>query len=142
MKQEDRDLLYKALCMYLAYSENIEVVTDDGRFRVIGWEENYGIMLNTELYGVGAVPDYKLFLYKLEDLNDKLKEYTKNTYSFSSGVLRRKLILDEKGTMIDVEDLHHWSQYPLSVIEFYLKNHGDIWGLIDKGLALNKKDYE
>ena len=143
-------LTLEHIAPYLPYG--VEVKTKDGIFKVAGWVDDIGVCLDTILYGANAIPEYKLILRPLSDLssyNERFEEswisrLNKECIEFSNadGIwldsdLDFDLMYDrcEQPAYLSLE-------YASKCIDWLIKNHFDLFGLIEKGLAVDINSIE
>lgn len=121
MTQEDKDILLKDLCARLPYrvkfqSENIETVlfvdTSDDEVWINGT----------------CIDDFKPYLFPLSSMTNEQKEFIKNKFCYDW----------------DIDDHpYSWWAYCIEIgkvdelIDWFLENHFDYRGLIEKGLAID-----
>ena len=131
MTQEQKDLLLKDLCGRLPYKVKISV---NNKVEIL---EGLGILDNVAEYGSFLscdIDEVKPYLFPLSSMTDELwdKEFrgygiTEDTrYSFKYGY--------------DTLEFNKCSPDLLNVVRFInqlVKNHFDIYGLIEKGLAID-----
>lgn len=114
MKQEDEDLLLKDLCARLPYSVSV----------------NY----KGEIYSVLGIAHGRLVL---------CKPFMSQTLEYCPLVKEVKPCLRPISSMTEKQKTSHNflknSAYanPIKLIDFYVKNHFDYRGLIEKGLAID-----
>jgi hypothetical protein len=159
MKQEDKDLLFKAYCMYLPYGVEFEIDYEDGDF---SQNKIQGIVLDETLKDEPTVylTDYefiiggtncKPILLPLSQLTEEIEhngeKFTPACFfeigddsneSVDYGQGNVKLI----GLLSDMAE-HNFIQLsyiPFSVVQKLLEWHFDIYGLIGKGLAVPKNN--
>jgi len=109
----------KHIASYLPYG--LRVQTEDGIYRVCGWSDEIGIMLDTIDYGFNAVPHYKLVLRPINDLGIEFMHNGK-----------RKVIADYRDKKLSV------AVY-VNYMNTLFEHHFDVFGLIEKGLAVDIK---
>lgn len=125
------------LSPFLPYG--VEVITEDGIFKVVGWVDDIGICLDTIFYGANAIPEYKLILRPLSDLT---KEIEHNGERFTpNNRIDQYTQIGGDGKLYLLVDGALWSCNPLSW-DYYLvvkliSWHFDVFGLIGKGLAID-----
>ena len=143
MTQEQKDLLLKDLCARLPYGVKFMIdetyLTEDmiksGYDKI---QELYGITYegNVELLNMDyhmPVESIKPYLFPLSSMTEEQKnECFKGT----------PLEIDKYGDIAVKDNLYGGSQYTdleiyLEVINWLLKNHFDIYGLIPMGLAID-----
>ena len=136
MKQEEKDLLLKDLCSRLTYGVKVKfgdskpalltVIEHDEFGWQIGSEDEFGGMIT-------IIDNVKPYLFPLSSMTEEQKnECFKGT----------PLEIDKYGDIAVKDDLYGGSQYTdleiyLKVINWLLKNHFDIYGLIPMGLAID-----
>lgn len=132
-------LTLEHLAPYLPYKPKVQ--TEDGIYDVEGWSNDIGIMLNTIDYGFNAVPACKLVLRPISDVKTTIetKDGPKNFASLLD------LSQDEDGDWCErVYADQCESPSVLSVITGFnwwlFEYHFDVFGLIEKGLAISIHD--
>ena len=133
MTQEDKDLLLKDLCGRLPYFVKVqiknEIVVLDSICDDNGYHFNF---IGNDKEGV-TIEQVKPYLFPISSMTEEQKnECFKGT----------PLEIDKYGDIAVKDDLYGGSQYTdleiyLKVINWLLKNHFDIYGLIPMGLAID-----
>lgn len=146
-------LTLEHLAPYLPYG--VEVKTEDGIFKVVGWVDDIGICLDTIFYGANAIPEYKLILRPLSDLTKEIEHhgkrfiplhiingFGKNSESICDRWIEPNLTTQGGGSWEGgIED-------DIDTFQFYwlyvklLSWHFDVFGLIEKGLAIEINSIE
>jgi len=144
-------LTLEHLAPYLPYG--VEVKTKDGIFKVVGWVDDIGVCLDTILYGANAIPEYKLILRPLSDLTKEIEHkgerfVPKELLREISGAFKPTddikntftiCIVDETVTRFSALCVH------INQLELFQKLfewHFDVFGLIEKGLAIDINSIE
>ncbi|MGJ1360400.1 hypothetical protein ACR79K_27210 [Sphingobacterium siyangense] len=136
-------LTLEHLAPYLPYG--VEVKTKDGIFKIVGWVNDIGICLDTIFYGANAIPEYKLILRPLSDLT---KEIEHNGEMF----VPKEVLIDRYDLKFDEGDYFFLDYYCIGdtdspwtgyhIIQLLIQWHFDVFGLIDKGLAIDINSIE
>lgn len=116
MTQEDKDLLLKDLCARLPYGVKCYVY------------DRIGTLCEYSNYGVGV--DYE----NGEDTTCRVEYCKPYLFPLSSMTNKQK---EEYNETLFIEQNHFIKCETKETIEFYLKNHFDYRGLIEKGLAID-----
>ena len=139
MTQENKELLLKDLCARLPYGVKIYINDTDidiEKVGVLSMVDNDAVIaftcddLNT--YNYVTIHEVKPYLFPLssmtkEQLFDVQEILGKNEIEIEDGFLR---ILDSDRNTISYLEI-------LALLEWFYKNHFDINGLIEKGLAID-----
>ena len=131
MTQEDTDLLLKDLCARLPYEVKVQYKDDIFTIDYISgiYEE---IKLDTPDRYTIDISEVKPYLFPLSSMTDEqlfeVQEILgKNEIKIESGFLS---IVDSDRNTISYLEI-------LTLLEWFYKNHFDVYGLIPKGLAIN-----
>lgn len=147
MKQEDKDLLIKDLCARLPYGvkayvrnwSKLDRKYYEGTYTVASIHPSLNdILVTSDKFSVEVILGYddyeiKPYLFPLSSMTEEQKnECFKGT----------PLEIDKYGDIAVKDNLYGGSQYTdleiyLEVINWLLKNHFDIYGLISKDLAID-----
>lgn len=150
-------LTLEHLAPYLPYG--VEVKTEDGIFKVVGWVDDIGICLDTIFYGANAIPEYKLILRPLSDLT---KEIEHNGRSFvpmdtvgdiPNNFCKCDFVTDwcDKGGDFNeyvkefangVFGNHHLDYLPFGFVQKLIEWNFDVFGLLDQNLAIDINSIE
>lgn len=133
MRQEDKELLLKDLCARLPYGVKIQVPYEDGSgyFDETVWEVNNEGPFHVNGWGI-EYEYVKPYLFPLSSMtSEQLFEVQeimgKNEIEIEDGFFN---IIDSSRNTITYLEI-------LAVLEWFYKNHFDINGLIEKGLAID-----
>ena len=133
MTQEDKELLLKDLCARLPYGVKIQVPYEDGSgyFDETVWEVNNDGPFHVNGWGI-EYEYVKPYLFPLSSMtSEQLFEVQeimgKNEIEIEDGFFN---IIDSSRNTITYLEI-------LAVLEWFYKNHFDINGLIEKGLAID-----
>ena len=133
MTQEDKELLLKDLCARLPYGVKIQVPYEDGSgyFDETVWEVNNEGPFHVNGWGI-EYEYVKPYLFPLSSMtSEQLFEVQeimgKNEIEIEDGFFN---IIDSSRNTITYLEI-------LAVLEWFYKNHFDINGLIEKGLAID-----
>ena len=133
MRQEDKELLLKDLCARLPYGVKIQVPYEDGSgyFDETVWEVNNEGPFYVDGWGI-EYEYVKPYLFPLSSMtSEQLFEVQeimgKNEIEIEDGFFN---IIDSSRNTITYLEI-------LAVLEWFYKNHFDINGLIEKGLAID-----
>ena len=131
MTQEDKDLLLKDLCARLPYEVKVQYKDDIFTIDYISgiYEE---IKLDTPDRYTIDISEVKPYLFPLSSITDEqlfeVQEILgKNEIKIESGFLS---IVDSDRNTISYLEI-------LTLLEWFYKNHFDVYGLIPKGLAID-----
>ena len=139
MTQENKELLLKDLCARLPYGVKIYINDTDvdiEKVGVLSMVDNDAVIVFTcddsNTYNYVTIHEVKPYLFPLssmtkEQLFDVQEILGKNEIEIEDGFLR---ILDSDRNTISYLEI-------LAVLEWFYKNHFDINGLIEKGLAID-----
>ena len=145
MKQEDKELLSKDLCARLPYGVKIETEYFTKATLVdIRKNISYGackdLLVTYDISGEetpyqseersSTISKIKPYLFPLSSMTEEQKEELKHEISKQTDILIERMKNNDCG--IDCGKYHFHS---LLELEWCLKNHFDIYGLIPKGLA-------
>lgn len=129
MKKVDKELLLKDLCArlpygvkYMRYSWNYDTGQELPIIETLECVDKDGYINHRRVYTVG---DIKPYLFPLSSMTDEQKKELQE--------LHFDYISDE--IFNDIEFVYHYDCVHL--IEWLIKNHFDIYGLIEKGLAID-----
>lgn len=124
MTQEQKDLLFKDLSARLPYHVKVKVWLEDGTTEegFLDLAHNYADVLRGAFY-YNKIKDIKPYLFPITSMNDEQRK----ELSYISGIhiIYGKFYTNDEFTLEET----------LSGINWLLKNHFDINGLIPKGLA-------
>lgn len=129
MNREDKDLLYRYLCMALPYRVVIKITSDGGMLEV-----SHNMRLDAELLAdlLHTEDDFKPYLRPLSSMTDEEEKER-----IQLGIWRSSQINGHEVTGIKPDIFESYnSQAFQNALGFLLKNHFDIFGLIPKGLAI------
>ena len=133
MTQTDKELLLKDLCARLPYGVKIQVPYEDGSgyFDETVWEVNNDGPFHVNGWGI-EYEYVKPYLFPLSSMtSEQLFEVQeimgKNEIEIEDGFFN---IIDSSRNTITYLEI-------LAVLEWFYKNHFDINGLIEKGLAID-----
>ena len=138
MKQEDKELLLRDLCARLPYG--IKCIVTKSRTEE-GQKGDIGKIVCVCLEGVDCIGDepffsefgnFKPYLFPLSSMTEEQKKFFKN----------RPIFLDSENEWVVKEDFFGNSRFTMlddwmEVINWCYENHFDIYGLIEKGLAID-----
>ena len=132
MTQEEKDLLIKDLCARLPYGVKIELtwwVMNDGMYMNTTLEPDHIDQLLNDEYGDAEIKPYLFPLSSMteEQLFEVQEIMGKNEIEIEDGFFN---IIDSNRNTITYLEI-------LAVLEWFYKNHFDINGLIEKGLAID-----
>ena len=139
MTQENKELLLKDLCARLPYGVKIYINDTDvdiEKVGVLSMVDNDAVIAFTcddsNTYNYVTIHEVKPYLFPLssmtkEQLFDVQEILGKNEIEIEDGFLR---ILDSDRNTISYLEI-------LALLEWFYKNHFDINGLIEKGLAID-----
>ena len=139
MTQENKELLLKDLCARLPYGVKIYINDTDvdiEKVGVLSMVDNDTVIAFTcddsNTYNYVTIHEVKPYLFPLssmtkEQLFDVQEILGKNEIEIEDGFLR---ILDSDRNTISYLEI-------LALLEWFYKNHFDINGLIEKGLAID-----
>ena len=139
MTEEDKDLLLKDLCARLPYGVKIHANDTDVNIEKVGvlsMVDNDAVIAFTcddeNTYNYVTIHEVKPYLFPLssmtkEQLFDVQEMLGKNEIEIEDSFLR---ILDSDRNTISYLEI-------LALLEWFYKNHFDINGLIEKGLAID-----
>ena len=129
MTQENKELLIRDLCArvpygvkYMRYSWNYDIDQELPVIETLECVDKDGYINHRRVYTVG---DIKPYLFPLSSMTDEQKKELQE--------LHFDYISDE--IFNDIEFVYHYDCVHL--IEWLIKNHFDIYGLIEKGLAID-----
>ena len=145
--REQKDLLLKDLCARLPYGvklQNINDVESIGKLRSIDLDDYCCEILfytyqgkalticdRSKLFRFGTILRYKPCLFPLSSMTEEQEKELKKVYSDEADLIAEHLKSDISG------NIHtHRFNHQLS-LNWYLKNHFDINGLIPMGLAID-----
>lgn len=117
MTQEQKDILFKDLCSRLPYGVKVNVDTQ-GDFTLIGLTKE-SVFTACEIEGWHynfPIETIKPYLFPLSSMTEEQKKELKPTM---------------------IEDAFGVLYYTLKSYDYFYKNHIDIRGLIEKGLAID-----
>lgn len=116
MRQEDRDLLLKYLCMALPYGVVIKITSDDGMLDV-----SYNIKLDADLLSdlLHCEDDFMPYLRPMSSMTEEEKVELISIRDTVLDIGNREIIILSYEQII-----------------WFLLNHFDFLGLIPKGLAI------
>lgn len=145
MTQEDKKLLLTDLCARLPYGVKVKVLNEDVLLYsneegfIVGKEsindDCFVIQCNNDGY-VLSYDDFKPYLFPLSSMSEKQKEELNKKFNvqFLGNTIYSIHYHSEGCWDTDLElDLQDW----LWFINWCYKNHFDICGLIEKGLAID-----
>lgn len=134
MTQENKDLLLKDLCARLPYGVKVNNEIQ-GDFNIYGFCENI-VFVRSEIGHIDVdVEKIKPYLFPLSSMTENQKEELKQEIDKQTEILIERMKNDDCG--IDEGKYHFHS---LLELEWCLKNHFDIYGLIPMGLAIDATD--
>lgn len=154
MTKEDKEILFKTLCMLLPYNVKCEV--NDRGVKVIGTLNGYTPLTDgSKLFGLSnkeydapdkywqpkaqfPVEEIKPCLRKLSNMTDEEKEEIEEHYGFHICVNEINIWYHTEGYW-DEDDQCSSKDY-LKLIDWLNEHHFDYNGLIDKGLAIEIKN--
>ena len=136
MKQENKELLFKDLCARLPYgvkflreSWNFEWDQELSVIEVLEDIDKDGYINNTKVYNVEDIKPYLFPISSMtrEQLFEVQEMLGKNEIEIEDGFLH---IVDSDRNVITYLEI-------LALLEWFYKNHFDVYGLIPMGLALD-----
>ena len=136
MTQEDKELLFKDLCGRLPYgikflreSWNYEWDQELSVIEVLEDIDKDGYINNTKVYNVEDIKPYLFPLSSMtrEQLFEVQEMLGKNEIEIEDGFLH---IVDSDRNVITYLEI-------LALLEWFYKNHFDVYGLIPMGLAID-----
>ncbi len=124
MTQEQKELLFKDLCMRLPYGVNVDVINEDNEHRIVKIGEG-----NIGHLGKGFWKECKPYLFPFSSMTEEQK----------------KELNDITNLDIEIAISHIKNDTPnyvtsLNRLNWLLKNHFDIYDLIPMGLANDATD--
>jgi hypothetical protein len=128
MIQEDKDLLIKDLCARLSYNVKIETLDGPQIFDIRWLSINMCNIANP--YLPYLFPLSSLTKEQRNIISNKIKEIQINNPPFGK--------IHDSGTDNLLNNITLCAQW---LINYYIENHFDYNGLIEKGLAINAQDY-
>ena len=139
MKQEDQEILFKTLCMLLAYNVKCEVI--DRGIKIIGTLNGYTPLTDgSKLFGLSNkeyVSSDKYWQPKAQFSIEEIKPYLRPMSSMTSEEEKHFLSLKSGlGYDTNIKKVI----YNTNQIDWLNKHHFDYRGLIDKGLAIEIKN--
>ena len=133
MTKKDKELLFRDLSARLPYHTHVKVWLKDGTMEegALDLEHNYGDVLRDAFY-YNEIVKIKPYLFPLSSMtSEQLFEVQeimgKNEIEIEDGFFN---IIDSSRNTITYLEI-------LAVLEWFYKNHFDINGLIEKGLAID-----
>lgn len=137
MTQENKKLLLKDLCSRLPYGVKVKFGDNPNIFD-LEYRIKFAVMYgdSDKLEDILDITNIKPYLFPLSSMTEEQKEECFNG---------TPLEIDKYGGIAVKDDLYGGSLYTdleiyLEVIDWLLKNHFDIYGLIPKGLANDATD--
>lgn len=145
MTQEDKELLFKDLCARLPYGVKVQFKTNsvienkykfiynvDGEYEYINIGESNLTLDIIKMLSNNCIDDIKPYLFPLSSMtSEQLFEVQeilgKNEIEIGGGFLH--IIDSDRNTITYLEIL--------ALLEWFYKNHFDIYGLIPMGLAID-----
>ena len=131
MTQEQKDLLLKDLCARLPYRVKFKFKYSELSSEIMRaiYLENYVIISSKD--NSCEINDIKPYLFPLSSMTEEQEKELKKVYSDEADLIAEHLKSDISG------NIHtHRFNHQLS-LNWYLKNHFDINGLIPMGLAID-----
>lgn len=126
MIKEEKNLLFRDLCVRLPYHVRCKIWLKDGTTEEgpLDLEHNYAdVLLNAFYYN--DIKDIKPYLRPMSSMTDEEKVEYENTFASVYDV-------DDYG-----EDADSWhEEFSIHSLDWLNKNHFDYRGLIEKGLAI------
>ena len=133
MTQREKDILLKDLCMRLPYGVNMATPFGTGlltSIRINDSVEKIGINIDPVLIRTFSVDDVKPYLFPLSSMTEEQKnELREMEWSFDNSTICN--IVECFGTYRAYVDHSCCSE----LVDWCIKNHFDIYGLIPMGLA-------
>ena len=129
MKQEDKELLLRYLSMALPYGVVIKITSDGGMLEV-----SHNMRLDAELLAdlLHTEDDFKPYLRPMSSMTDE-----EDKKRIQLGIWRSSQANGHEVTRISPDILECYnSQAFQNALDFLLREHFDIFGLISKGLAI------
>ena len=129
MKQKDKELLLRYLSMALPYGVVIKITSDGGMSEV-----SYNMRLDAELLAdlLHTEDDFKPYLRPLSSMTDE-----EDKKRIQLGIWRSSQTNGYEVTRINPDIFQSYnSQAFQNALDFLLREHFDIFGLIPKGLAI------
>lgn len=131
MTQEQKELLLKDLCARLLYGVKVNNEIQ-GDFEIYGICENYIFARSTTNHADFHIEKIKPYLFPLssmtaEQLFEAQEILGKNEIEIEDGFLH--IVDSDRNTITYLEIL--------ALLEWFYKNHFDVYGLIEKSLALD-----
>lgn len=139
MTQEEKDLLLKDLCARLPYGIKCKIL-ENNEIKILGsvqydgvntlfdfWEDEHKIQYGYQLY----LSEFKPYLFPMSSMTEEQEKELNKVYSDEADLIAEHLKSDISG------NIHtHRFNHQLS-LNWFLKNHFDINGLIPMGLAID-----
>lgn len=123
----------KHLSVYLPYGLKFKTNTGWCTLLTINYDDN---LINESYEETYDLKDIKPILRPLSDLYKEDLNYLVNNHStdWFADTNNEYLIND----YLEKENLHHYIEFlPFGLVQWFIENHYDIFGLIEKGLAIN-----
>lgn len=135
MKQDDKELLLQDLCARLPYGVKMNHIadTENNPITLVGVAKTMITLESSAGYETSNIEDYIPYLFPLSSMTEEQKikcfegtdiELDENSEIWS------KISSD---TYTTITNMNNW----LKVINWLLKNHFDIYGIVPKGLAID-----
>ena len=142
MKQEEKELLIKDICSRLPYGVKVQIDLQSNIYppmicKVCNIEFTE---MGGSFIGVEVLPDSyceyreflcKPYLFPMSNMTEEQEKELNKVYSDEADLIAEHLKSDISGNVHTHRFNHHLS------LNWYLKNHFDINGLIEKGLAVD-----
>lgn len=135
MTEEQKELLLKDLCVRLPYG--VILKTDNvfpQKLEGISFDKNTFLVWVSDGGFTLDCMDCKPYLFPLSSMTEDQEKELYKVYSDEASLITEYLKSDIFGDIHNHRFNHHLS------LDWYLKNHFDINGLIEKGLAIDATD--
>lgn len=137
MKQEPQELLLKDICARLPYGIKASYYGVEEERET--WDEIEGITLDEDFGGYVDIGQYSLPIERIKPYLFPLSSMTSEQLFEVQEILRRNEIEIEDGFLHIVDSDRNVITYLeiLALLEWFYKNHFDVYGLIPMGLAID-----